>query len=93
MGDDARNGEYIITMPDSATLGGLLVVILHGGNGNDWPIPYTGADSHWVIRSDRGKLAEIYTDSDGEWHTDCCMADPETPLLELGIEWVFGGRE
>ena len=43
MGDDAGNGEYTIQMPDAATLGDLMHVILRGGNGNGWPIPYTGA--------------------------------------------------
>ena len=93
MGDDAGNGEYIIELPDDATLGDLLHVILHGGNGNDWPIPYTGANSSWVIHSDVGDLAKIYTDSDGEWHIcdHCC--DEHTPLKDLGITWTFGGRE
>ena len=35
MGDDAGNGEYIIEMPDTATLGDLMHAILHGGNGNE----------------------------------------------------------
>ena len=93
MGDDAGNGEYIIELPDDATLGDLLHVILHGGYGNDWPIPYTGANSSWVIHSDVGDLAKIYTDSDGEWHIcdHCC--DEHTPLKDLGITWTFGGRE
>ena len=43
MGDDAMNGEYQIEMPDDALLRDLIHVALHGGNGNDWPIPYTGA--------------------------------------------------
>ena len=92
MGDDAGNGEYIIELPDSAALGELLHVILYGGCGNDWPIPYTGANSSWVIHSDVGDLARIFTDSDGEWHiSDHCRSE-QTPLKDLGVTWVFGGR-
>ncbi|MBQ7059106.1 MAG: hypothetical protein IJM83_07370 [Firmicutes bacterium] len=93
MGDDAGNGEYTIKLPDSATLGELLHVILHGGNGNDWPIPYTGANSNWIIQSNIGCLARIYTDGNGEWHiSDYCYSE-QTPLKELGVVWTFGGRE
>ena len=92
MGDDADAGEYTVTMPEGATLGELLDVLLHGGNGCDWPIPYTGADSRWVIRSDAGDLGRIYTDSEGEWHIACGAFDPRTPLRALGLTWVFGDR-
>ncbi len=88
MGDDALNGEYIINMPDDSTLGDLLYVVLHGGCGNDWPIPYTGADTHWVINTNIGKIADIFTDNSGEWHTEA-MYDENTMLSELGIEWIF----
>jgi hypothetical protein len=92
MGDDAGAGEYTVTMPEGATLGELLYILLHGGNGCDWPIPYTGAHSRWVIRSDAGDLGAIYTDAEGEWHIDSCV-DARTPLHALGITWVFGDRE
>ncbi|MDO4799887.1 MAG: hypothetical protein Q4A52_05145 [Bacillota bacterium] len=90
MGDDAGNAEYIIELQDSATLGELLSVVLHGGNGNDWPIPYTGANSCWVIQSNIGDLARIFTDSKGEWHIAdyCCSED--TPLKKLEITWTYG---
>ena len=71
MGDDVWNGKYTIEMPDDATLGELLYIILHGGNGNIWPIPYTGANSNWWVQSNIGNLAKIYTDNDGEWHQFC----------------------
>ena len=93
MGDDVRNGKYIIEMPDDATLGELLNIILHGGNGNDWPIPYTGANSNWWIQSNIGNLAKIYTDNEGEWHIEDYCCDEHTPLKELGIEWTFGSRD
>lgn len=93
MGDDVNNGAYTIKMPDSATLGDLLNVVLHGGNGNDWPIPYTGANSFWVIKTNIGKVADIYTDSMGEWHIDYCNIGKNTKLSKLDIEWVFGDRE
>jgi len=92
MGDDIGNGKYRIEMPDTATLGDLMNVILHGGNGNDWPIPYTGANSFWVIQSNIGYLADIFTDTEGEWHI-AYLAHPEnTPLSCLGITWTFGDR-
>ena len=92
MGDDAGNGDYMIKLNDDATLGDLIKVILHGGNGNDWPIPYTGADSHWLIQSNVGNLARIYTDSNGEWHIDDYCCDEHTRLMDLGVTWTFGNR-
>ena len=92
MGDDAGNGEYTIEMPDAATLGDLMNVILHGGNGNDWPIPYTGANSFWVIKSNIGNLADIFTDTEGEWHIAYLACMENTPLKSLGITWIFGDR-
>ena len=92
MGDDAMNGEYQIEMPDDALLRDLMHVALHGGNGNDWPIPYTGADSHWVIESNIGNLAHIYTDNEGEWHTEYLGIAKNARLSELGITSIFGGR-
>ena len=92
MGDDAMNGEYQIEMPADALLRDLIYVALHGGHGNDWPIPYTGADSHWVIESNIGNLAHIYTDNEGEWHTEYFDIAENTRLSELGITSIFGGR-
>lgn len=91
MGDDAGSGEYTIEMPDTATLGDRMQVLLHGGNGNDRPIPYTGADSFWVIKSNIGKLADIFTDMEGEWHIACLACRENTPLKGLGITWAFFG--
>ncbi len=90
MGDDAGSGEYTVEMPDTATLGDLMQVILHGGNGNGRPIPYTGADSFWVVKSNIGNLADIYTDKDGEWHIAYPAYADNTPLKPLGIAWIFG---
>ena len=92
MGDDAGSGEYTIEMPDNATLGDLIDVIMHGGNGNDWPIPYTGANSFWVIRSDVGALADVYTDGDGEWNIKNLAYDEKAQLKTLGISRVFGAQ-
>ena len=92
MGDDAGNGIYTVEMPDEASLGDLINVIRHGGCGNGWPIPYTGANSSWVITSNIGSLADIYTDKDGEWHVHYHSYAEETPLQGLGIKWTFGGR-
>jgi len=92
MGDDTDNGEYIIEMPDTATVGDLMHVILHGGNGNGRPIPYTGANSFWVIKSNIGNLADIFTDTEGEWHIAYLACKENTPLDSLGITWTFGDR-
>ena len=92
MGDDAGNGKYTIEMPDASTLGDLMEVLLHGGNGNEWPIPYTGANSFWIIKSNIGTLADIYTDEEGEWHIRCLANTDKTPLKSLGITWTFGDR-
>ena len=92
MGDDAMNGVYQIEMPDDALLRDLMHIALHGGNGNDWPIPYTGADNHWIIESNIGNLAHIYTDNEGEWHTEYLSIAENARLSELGITSIFGGR-
>ena len=92
MGDDAGNGVYTLEMPDGATLGDLLHVLLYGGYGNDWPIPYTGANSVWLIDSNIGVLAKIYTDADGEWHIESLVYPETTPLRTLGITRTFGDR-
>lgn len=92
MGDDVGNGDYTIELDDSATLGELLSVILHGGKGNDWPIPSTGPNSNWMIQSNIGILARIFTDSNRKWHiTDHCC-DEHTLLKELNITWTYGSR-
>ena len=92
MGDDAGNGKYTLEMPDDSTLGELMETLLHGGHGNDWPIPYTGANSFWVIRSNIGDLADVYTDPEGEWHIRCSAFPGRTPLKTLGIQWTYGDR-
>ena len=92
LGDDAGNGKYTIEMPDTSVLGNLIHVIMHGGNGSSWPIPYTGANSFWVIRSDIGNLADIYTDQEGEWNIRYLTYSEDTPLKSLGISWVFGAH-
>lgn len=92
MGDDALNGEYQIEMPDDALLRDLIYVTLHGGHGNDCPIPYTGADSHWIIESNIGNLTLIYTDNECEWHTEYLDIAENARLSELGIISIFGGR-
>ncbi len=93
MGDDAQNGTYHIEMPDDADLGDLMDVILHGGRGNDWPIPFTGAHSYWVIESNIGDLANIWTDGAGYWHTGYIQFNSRTPLKSLGITSTFGRRK
>ena len=92
MGDDAGCGKYTLELLEGATLGELMDVLLHGGCGNDWPIPYTGADSLWVIKSNAGRLGTICTDAQGEWHVRCRPLPAETPLAQLAITWVYGDR-
>ena len=92
MGDDADAGSYTIEMPDDAVLGDLIAVIMRGGRGNGWPIPYTGANSFWVIRSDAGDLADVYTDGEGEWVVKYLAHDEAAPLMDLGITRTCGAR-
>ncbi len=92
MGDDAGNGKYTISLPDEAKLGELMQVILHGGCGNDWPIPYTGAHSDWVIDSNIGRLAEIFTNENGAWHIEYPRFHAGTGVKGLGVRWTFGDR-
>ena len=88
MGDDAGRGHYDIELNDDATMTDLFGCLLHGGNGNDWPIAYTGADSEWLIESDIGDLGNINTDSNGEWYYIYSFS-PDTLLKDLCIEWVY----
>ena len=92
MGDDAGNGTQHLELPDDFTLEDLIEVIRKGGRGNHWPIPYTGGNAHWVVKSNRGSLAHIYTDSEGEWHVEYPGLNGKTPLQPLGIKWTFGDR-
>ena len=87
-GDDAKNGIYDIEMPDDATLGDFMDVVLHGGNGNDWPIPwgYHG----WIIYSNIGKIADVSSDFS---RVEYCVGDENQKLSDIGIEWVFGEYE
>ena len=88
MGDDVYNGIYRIEMPDDATLHDLIYVLLHGGNGNDWPIPMT-SEIGWVIYSDIGKLADVSADE-----KQIGYSFPEgSKISALGISWVYGARE
>lgn len=88
MGDDAYNGVYRIEMPDDATLGELIHVLLHGGNGNDWPIPTTSVIG-WVIYSDIGRLADVSADKK---RIDYIVPEG-SKLSALGVRWVYGARE
>jgi len=92
LGDDAGSGEYRIELPDTAVLGDLIHVIMHGGSGNEWPIPYTGANSFWVIRADHGNLADIFTDGEGDWNIRYLSYSETTPLKPLGLTRVFAAR-
>lgn len=88
MGDDVYNGVYGIEMPDDATLGDLICVLLHGGNGNDWPIPMTSMLG-WVIYSNIGKLADVSADQKQIVYN----VPEESNISALGIRWVYGARE
>ena len=88
MGDDADNGIYMIEMPDEASLGGLMGVILHGGNGNTWPVSSTS--TCWNIYSNTGKIADVIPEND---QINYISRDGSEPLSSLGITWVYGGHE
>ena len=89
MGDDAGNGIQHIEMPDDAVLEDLIYVILHGGCGNEWHIPYTGGHAMWAIESNVGILAYVCDDAELVLYTDL---DKRTPLISLGLVSSFGAR-
>ena len=89
LGDDAGSGAFTMELPDTAVLGDLMQEILHG---KCRPIPYTGANSFWVIRSESGNLADVYTDPEGEWNIVYLTYPEDTPLKPLGLSRVFAGR-
>ena len=84
-GDDVDNGVYKIEMPDNATLGDLIEILLRGGNGNGWPIPMN--HDGWDIYSNIGKIADVSPD---QKHIEYCDEDGSSMLSSLGIKWVFG---
>ena len=88
MGDDVNNGIYTIEMPDEATLGDLMSVVLHGGNGNTWPVPNTS--TCWNVYSNIGRIADIIPEKD---QIDYAGRDKSDPLSSLGIEWIYGCHE
>ena len=88
MGDDVYNGIYTIEMPDEAVLGDLMRVILHGGNGNTWPVPSTSGC--WNIYSNIGKIADIIPDRE---QIDYINRDENELLSSLGIKWIYCGHE
>lgn len=89
MGDDVNCGTYTITFNNKTTLEDLINNLIKGGNGNDWPLAYTGSSTFWNIDSNIGKLGELYIDETDEW---CINYNyPKDSLLkELGIEYVKG---
>lgn len=89
MGDDAGNGIQHIMMPDDAVLEDLIHVILHGGCGNEWPIPYTGGHAMWALKSNIGILAYLCDDAELVLYAEI---DRKTPLKGLGLVSTFGAR-
>lgn len=61
MADDINSDVYMIQMPDNTTLGGLIDILLYGGNGNDWSVPQTSGIG-WTVYSDIGGLADVSAD-------------------------------
>lgn len=89
MGDDSGNGIQHMKMPDDAVLEDLIYVILHGGCGNEWQIPYTGGHAMWAIKSNAGILAYVCDDAESVVYPDL---DKRTPLKSLGLVSTFGAR-
>ena len=89
MGDDSGNGIQHMKMPDDAVLEDLICVILHGGCGNEWQIPYTGGYDMWAIKSNVGILAYVCDDAEMVVYPDL---DKRTPLKSLGLVSTFGAR-
>ena len=67
-------------MPEEASLGELVGILLRGGNGNDWPIPMTSEIGR-TIYSNIGRLADV-----------SAFFSEKAGLSDLGIHWVFGAR-
>ena len=88
MGDDVNNGIYTIELPDGATMGELMRVVLYGGNGNTWPVPSTS--TCWNIYSNIGKIADIAPEKK---QIDYINRTGSETLSSLGIEWVYGCHE
>ena len=89
MGDDAGNGEWIMEMPEDASLKDLIHAVLYGGYGNGWPIPSMGEDTYWEIQSNVGTLAYL----SGDKKRFCYPTFPlRTPLRDTGITSVFGAH-
>ena len=87
-GDDIYNGIYELEMPDEAVLKDLTEVLLHGGNGNDWPVPMN--HDGWLICSNIGDIAHVSGDKK---QITYCDTDEDAKLSKLGIKWVFAEYE
>ena len=88
MGDDIYNGVYEIRLPDDAALKDLVSVMMHGGNGNGWPLPQNHGG--WVIHTNAGVIAHVSPDQKSVQY---CDGDGSTGLAGSGIEWAFGEYE
>ena len=92
MGDDVNAGEYIITLNNKATLNDLIEILIHGGNGNERPLAFTGSSTHWIIQSNIGVLAEVSVDENYNWITKYFDYKKEVLLKDLKIEYIRGLR-
>lgn len=92
LGDDVSNGNYTITLKNTSTLEDLINCLIHGGNGNNWSLAFTGSSTHWIIKSNIKDLAEVYVDDKYNWCINYLNYDKDTLLKNLNIEYVKGVR-
>ena len=87
MGDDVYNDIYQIEMSGDATLGDLVHVVRHGGNGNNWCIP---SGYEWVIYTNIGKIARISPQTEKVTYYD---KSKDAHLTSLDIKWIYAARD
>lgn len=87
MGDDVFNNIYQIEMPGDATLGDLMDIVRHGGNGNDWPVT---SGYEWDVYTNIGKLARISPQTEKVTYYE---KDGDVQLADLDIRWVYAARD
>ena len=90
MGDDVNAGTYIMEFSKDSKIKDLMQAILHGGNGNTWPVTRVAAwREDWKIRTDAGLLAESHAKFGGNWKIQYKDFGEELLLRDTGIEWTY----
>ena len=88
MGDDVNAGDYILKLPNNATLSELMEKIINVKT--ERSLAFTGSSTDWIIKSNIGNLAEITVDEKYNWVIKYFNYKPNDKLKKLKIEYIRG---